>query len=160
MVAVIVSIVATVIALWAAYESRRANARADAANRLAEESNQLAKESNEYAAKSNEISSQALELTERLAPAPLSELTNVSKNTWAFRNESGRPIELLSIATVPTEAQRFIRADSFPQLLDCGDRYSLLILEVWGLKIEALTIKWKFADDHNATVCSTRRNVD
>ncbi|WP_315526192.1 hypothetical protein [Corynebacterium durum] len=159
MVAVIVSIVATVIALWAAYESRRANTRADAANQLAEESNQLAKESNKYAAKSNEISSQALELTERLAPAPLSELTKVSKNTWAFRNESGRPIELLSITTVPADAEDYIGAASLPQVLEYGDHYSVQILEAWGTGAEALMIEWKFADDHNATTKSTRRNV-
>lgn len=159
MIAIIVSIIAAVIALWAAYESHRANARADSANQLAKESNQLAKESNDYAAESNAISSQALELTERLAPAPLSELTNISKNTWAFRNESGHPIELLSITTVPTEEQSLIRTESLPQVLDYGDRYSLLIICPWGAKIEALMIEWKFADDHNASVQSTRRNV-
>lgn len=105
-VAIIVSIIAAVIALWAAYESHRANARADAAN-------QLTKKSNYYAAESNAISSQALELAERLAPTPLSELTNVDKNTWTFRNESGRPIEILSITTVPTDEQKPYREKIF-----------------------------------------------
>ena len=157
---VLVSIVAAGIAVWASFESHRANTRADAANRLAEQANTLAKESNDHAAKANTISSQALELAERNAPAPLSELTEVDKDKhkWAFKNNSGREIELLSISALPAEAERLVKkVKPLPQILENGDQVALVIQGVWGLNVEALIIEWRFVGEVDSQ--QTRRNL-
>lgn len=71
---------ALIIAIWAAFESHRANRRSAEANQIAERANTLAEQSNEHADKANLISAQALELAEREAPAPLSELVYLDKH--------------------------------------------------------------------------------
>lgn len=156
---VLVSIVAAGIAVWASFESHRANTRADAANRLAEQANTLAKESNDHAAKANTISSQALELAKRNAPAPLSELIKIDKNDWAFKNNSGREIKLLSISALPDEAERLIRVKPLPKILENGDQFTLTVTDVWELKAETLVIEWCFVSDDDEPVQRTHRNL-
>lgn len=158
-ISVIVSVVAVAVAIWSAVESRRANTRAGAANQLAKQANTLAKESNDHAAEANEISSQALELAKRNAPAPLSELIKIDKNDWAFKNNSGREIKLLSISVLPDEAERFIRVKPLPKILENGDQFTLTVTGVWGLKAETLVIEWCFVSDDDEPVQRTHRNL-
>lgn len=148
---------ALIIAIWAAVESHRANRRSAEANQIAERANALAEQSNEHADKANLISAQALELAEREAPAPLSELVRLDKHKWAFTNQSGRVVELLTISVLPDEAAQFVRCSSLPHRLDYGDQYALNILGVWGLTVETLIVKWRF--DGEDEVHETRRSV-
>lgn len=148
---------ALIIAIWAAFESHRANRRSAEANQIAERANTLAEQSNEHADKANLISAQALELTEREAPAPLSELVHLDKHKWAFTNQSGRMIELVAIAALPEEAAQFVRCSSLPHLLDYEDQYTLTILGAWGLTVETLIIEWRFEGEDE--IHKTRRSV-
>lgn len=148
---------ALIIAIWAAVESHRANRRSAEANQIAERANTLAEQSNEHANKANLISAQALELVEREAPAPLSELVQLDKHKWAFANQSGRMIELLSISVLPDEAAQFVRYSSLPHRLDYGDQYALIILGAWGLTVETLIIEWRFKGEDQ--IHETRRSV-
>lgn len=148
---------ALIIAIWAAVESHRANRRSAEANQIAERANTLAEQSNEHANKANLISAQALELAEREAPAPLSELVRLDKHKWAFTNQSGRTIELVAISVLPDEAAQFVRYSSLPHPLDYGDQYALTILGVWGLTVETLIVKWRFAGEDE--VHETRRSL-
>ncbi|MDO4665460.1 MAG: hypothetical protein Q4A71_04545 [Actinomycetaceae bacterium] len=129
-ISLVLSACALIIAIWAAIESHRANTRSAEANRIAESANTLAEKSNEHADKANLISAQALELAEREAPAPLSELVQLEKDKWAFTNQSGRVIELLTISVLPDEAVQFVHCSSLPHLLDYGDQYTLNIFGV------------------------------
>lgn len=125
-----ISSVAALIAIWAAFESHRANTYAAEANQIAERANELSEQSNKHALKANEIGAQAHELAERLAPAPLSALIQVSKNKWALVNQSGRPIELLSISEIPGEAKGLMRVKQLPQTLEHESKFSLFTTEV------------------------------
>lgn len=138
------SSITALIAIWSAVESHKANTRAAEANQKAERANKLSEQSNEHALRANEISAQAYELAERLAPAPLSELTQVSKNKWTFVNQSGRMIELLSISVIPEEVTGLVRAPSLPTKLDYEDHFILNIQEVHTSGVEALIIEWRF----------------
>ena len=157
-ISIVLSAGALIIAIWAAIESHRANTRSTEANRIAERANTLAEQSNEHGDKANLISLQTLELAEREAPAPLSELVQLDKHKWAFTNQSGRVIELVAISALPDEAEQlFVRCSSLPHLLDYGDQYALNILGVWGLTVETLIVKWRF--DGEDEVRETRRSV-
>lgn len=156
-ISIVLSAGALIIAIWAAVESHRANRRSSEANQIAERANALAEQSNEHADKANLISAQALELAEREAPAPLSELVWLDKHKWAFTNQSGRVIELVAISALPDEAEQLVRYSSLPHRLDYGDQYALTILGVWGLTVEALIIEWRFEGE--GEVQETRRSV-
>ena len=156
-ISIVLSAGALIIAIWAAVESHRVNRRSAEANRIAECANTLAEQSNEHADKANLISAQALELAEREAPAPLSELVRLDKHKWAFTNQSGRIIELVAISALPDEAEQFVRYSSLPHRLDYGDQYALTILGAWGLTVEALIIKWRFKGEDE--IHETRRSV-
>lgn len=156
-VSIALSAGALIIAIWAAVESHRANRRSAEANQIAERANALAEQSNEHADKANLISAQALELAEREAPAPPSELVKLDKHKWAFTNQSGRVIELLTISVLPDEAEKFVRYSSLPHRLDYGDQYALTINGTWSLKVKSLIIKWHFNGE--SEVYESRRSV-
>lgn len=143
-ISIVFSSISALIAIWSAVESHKANTRAAEANQRAEQANELSEQSNEHALRANEISAQAYELAERLAPAPLSELALVSKNKWAFVNQSGRVIELLSISVIPDKVTGWVRTPSLPTTLDYGDQFTLNIQEVHASGVEVLIIEWQF----------------
>lgn len=142
-ISIVLSAIAVVIAIWAAIESHRANSRAD--------------ESNQIADKANEISSQALDLAQREAPPPLSELIQVGKSKWALRNQSGQAIEILSILSSPKEAAWTVHVPELPQIIEYGDKFTVKTLGVMDQRVEILTIEWRFV---GSTECQkSRRNI-
>jgi hypothetical protein len=120
----VVAVLAVIASGAAALYALGANRRADAANRTAEE---------------------ALKVQRAALPPVWSAVEAIGEGTMAFRNQSSRTIEVLSIEVEPDEAAQFVAAPPRPHVVEYGDFLALQVhARYMSQPAHRIFIEWRY----------------